>query len=125
MRRPPVPRSSSLPVLAPLLLPLAAAVALGLPAHADAHRDAVEAACVNDGGGASGCACLADRYEAEMSDAELAFYARLLSRSGDASAMAAIADELGLSAAEVGAAVRRQRDVDTAARRACGFGDAR
>lgn len=98
-----------------------ATAAVAAPAFAGSHRDAVYAACVNEGGGAQPCTCLADRYAAELSDTDLAFYARMLGHSGDAQAMAQVMRELGLTPAEVGAIVRRQAAVDRRARADCGL----
>ncbi len=104
-------------------LPIIAAAGLfaGLaatPAAAESHRDSVMAACQQGGGGAQECACLADKYAAELGPKELAFYVRAnMNRSDPASVMT----ELGLTPSQVGEIAKKQRDVDARARQECGL----
>jgi len=103
----------------------ASLAAFAAPASAASHRDAVFGACANQGGSVQACSCLADRYEAELGDKGLAFYARTLGRSGDRQAVTQVMRELGLTPAEVGAIVRQQAAVDRSARADCGLAASR
>jgi len=112
-------------ILLSLAIAGASLAVFAAPASAASHRDAVYSACANQGGGAQACACLADRYETELGDTGLAFYARTLARSGDRRAVAEVMRELGLTPAEVGAIVRQQAAIDRRARADCGLAASR
>lgn len=99
---------------------LVLSTALAAPAAALTHREQIYQACLRDGRSASACACTANRYAAELTDRELAFYARMIGRENDQRAMMAVMREVGLSLGEVGALARKLQRIEAEVNASCG-----
>lgn len=96
------------------------AAVVSAPASALTHRDSIYQACVRGGDTAAACACAADSYAEELTDRELAFYARINGRMNDQRALMTVMAEVGMSIPEVGALAAKLRRIQADVQNSCG-----
>lgn len=93
---------------------------VSLPASALTHRESIYQACVRGGDSAAACSCAADRYAEQLTDRELAFYARINGRMDNQRALMTVMNEVGMSIQEVGALAAKLRRVQADVSNSCG-----